>query len=268
MKLRKGSLETRLSRFLFKYRITPHTVTGVAPAEVMFGRRLRTHLDSLKPNLSKKVNHGKEHQKHWYSLRVNQREFRVGDLVYARNYATGPKWLPGRIVESSGNVLFTVVLMDGHQVRKHTDQLIRRYVDSTGQTDGEQLDYDDTSVSPTGDPTNTAPTVDIPPDTPEFPVDTNTAPTVDIPPDTPEFPVDTNTAPTVDIPPDTPELPVDTNTTSRPASRTPSRPITPDHASESSNQDEEQSRDSAPPVVSTRSSRTRNPPNRYGDFAY
>ena len=137
MKLRKGSLETPLSRFLFKYRITPHTVTGVAPAEVMFGRRLRTHLDSLKPNLSKKVNRGKENQKHWYSLCVNQREFRVGDLVYARNYATGPKWLPGRIGESSGNVLFTVVLMDGCQVRKHTDQLIRWYVDSTVQTDGE-----------------------------------------------------------------------------------------------------------------------------------
>ena len=66
--------------------------------------------------------------------------------------------------------------------------------------------------------------------------------------------VDTNTAPTVDIPPDTPELPVDTNTTSRPASRTPSRSITPDRASESPNQDEEQSRDSAPPVVGTRRS--------------
>ena len=200
--------------------------------------------------MSKKVNRGKEHQKHWYSLRVNQWEFRVGDLVYARNYATGPKWLPGRIGESSGNVLFTVVLMDGRQVCKHTEQLIRWYVDFTVQTDGEQLDYDDTSVSPNEDPTNTAPTVDIPPDTPELPVDTNTDPTVD-------------------IPPDTPELPVDTNTTSRSASHTPSRSITPDRASGSSNQDEEQSRDSAPHVVSTRRSyRTRNPPNRYDDFAY
>ena len=220
-----------MSRFLFKYRITPHTATGVAPAEVMFGRRLRTHLDSLKPNLSKKVSCGIEHQKHWYSLRVNQREFRVGDLVYARNYATGPKWLPGRIVESSGNVLFTVVLMDGRQVHKHTDQLIRRYVDSTVQTDEEQLDYDDTYVSSNKDPTNTAPTVDIPPDIPE--------------------------------------LPVDTNTTSHSASHTPSRLATPDRTSESPDQNEEQSRDSASPVVSTRrSSRTRNPPNRYGNYVY
>ena len=104
----------------------------------MFGHRLRTDLDSLKSNLSK-VSCGKEHQKHWYSLRVNQREFRVGDLVYAENYATGPRWLPSRIVESSGNVL-----MDGRQGHEHTDQLIRQYVDSTVETDEEQLDYDDT----------------------------------------------------------------------------------------------------------------------------
>ena len=29
----KESLETRVSRFLFKYRITPHSTTGIAPAE-------------------------------------------------------------------------------------------------------------------------------------------------------------------------------------------------------------------------------------------
>ncbi len=30
----EGSLETRVSRFLFKYRITPHSTTGVSPAEM------------------------------------------------------------------------------------------------------------------------------------------------------------------------------------------------------------------------------------------
>uniref|UniRef100_A0A1X7TCL9 Integrase catalytic domain-containing protein n=1 Tax=Amphimedon queenslandica TaxID=400682 RepID=A0A1X7TCL9_AMPQE len=159
-KLKKGSLETRLSRFLFKYRVTPHSVTGFAPADIMFGRRLRTHLDVLKPDLSRKVICNKEHQKNWYNIRVNQGNFKVGDLVYARNYATGPKWLPGKIVESSGNVLFTVALIDGRQVRKHTDQLIKRYADSNDQADEEQLDHDDIPVSSNNeDFTNTAPTV-------------------------------------------------------------------------------------------------------------
>ena len=41
-KLVSGSLETKLARFLFKYRLTPQTVTGVSPAELMFGRPLRS----------------------------------------------------------------------------------------------------------------------------------------------------------------------------------------------------------------------------------
>ena len=34
----KESLETRVSRFLFKYRITPHSTTGIAPAEMLMSR--------------------------------------------------------------------------------------------------------------------------------------------------------------------------------------------------------------------------------------
>ena len=37
-----GPLETRLSRFLFAYRTTPQTSTGMSPAFLMFGRTLRT----------------------------------------------------------------------------------------------------------------------------------------------------------------------------------------------------------------------------------
>ncbi len=37
-KLQEGSLETKISRFLFNYRLTPHSSTGVSPAELMFGR--------------------------------------------------------------------------------------------------------------------------------------------------------------------------------------------------------------------------------------
>ena len=43
------SLNTQLSRFLFKYRLTPHSSTGFSPAELMFGQKLRSTLDLLKP---------------------------------------------------------------------------------------------------------------------------------------------------------------------------------------------------------------------------
>ena len=37
-KRKEGSRRTKLSRFLLKYRITPHTTTGVSPAELLMGR--------------------------------------------------------------------------------------------------------------------------------------------------------------------------------------------------------------------------------------
>ena len=36
---------TSLVRFLFQYRITPHSTTGISPAELLLGRRPRSHLD-------------------------------------------------------------------------------------------------------------------------------------------------------------------------------------------------------------------------------
>ena len=45
-----GTMEVRLSQFLFKYRITPQTTTGVYPAQLLMARRLKTHLDLLHPD--------------------------------------------------------------------------------------------------------------------------------------------------------------------------------------------------------------------------
>ena len=44
-KLSSGCLETKLCRFLFQYRITPHTTTGQSPPQLLLGRQLRSHLD-------------------------------------------------------------------------------------------------------------------------------------------------------------------------------------------------------------------------------
>ena len=52
-RLRSGSVDTRLARFLLKYQVTPHSTTGVSPAELMMGRKLRTQLDLLHPNTSR-----------------------------------------------------------------------------------------------------------------------------------------------------------------------------------------------------------------------
>ena len=49
------SLETKLSRFLFWNRLTPHSTTGVPPAQLLLGRIPRSQLDLLKPELATKV---------------------------------------------------------------------------------------------------------------------------------------------------------------------------------------------------------------------
>ena len=51
----EGSMEERLTKFLFKYRVTPHTTTGLSPAELLMGRRLRTHLDLLHPDTASRM---------------------------------------------------------------------------------------------------------------------------------------------------------------------------------------------------------------------
>ena len=45
----------RISKFLIQYRVTPQTTTGVSPAELLMGRRLRMHLDLLHPDTASKV---------------------------------------------------------------------------------------------------------------------------------------------------------------------------------------------------------------------
>ena len=73
-----ASLQTRLSRFLFHYRLTPHSTTGIAPAELLLGRRPHSHLDLVKPDLSKTV----EDRQFNRSLRKKGKE----ELILVKEY--------------------------------------------------------------------------------------------------------------------------------------------------------------------------------------
>lgn len=126
--------------------MTPQSTTGVSPAELMFGRRLHTHLDNVRPDIERKTRQNQEGQKQGHDQRARIREFQVNDLVYAKNYGSGDAWLPGKITAIHGSMLFTVQLEDGRIVRKHTDQL-RNRVESSQETSmtttnsGDDLDF-------------------------------------------------------------------------------------------------------------------------------
>ena len=96
-KMKEGSIETKISRFLFQYRITPQTKTVVTPAELLMGRKLVSRLDLLTPDVGRRVERKQSEQKQRHDCHAKERLFNPGDLVYARNYARGEKWVPGRI---------------------------------------------------------------------------------------------------------------------------------------------------------------------------
>ena len=49
-KMSEGSVQDRISLFLFYYRITPQTITGTSPAELLMGRAFRYCLHLLTPS--------------------------------------------------------------------------------------------------------------------------------------------------------------------------------------------------------------------------
>lgn len=76
-----SSLQTQLSRFLFKYKITPHATTGIPPSELLMNRHLRSHLDLLHPNFPAQVQQKREKQKNYHDQHSQQRDFKEGERV-------------------------------------------------------------------------------------------------------------------------------------------------------------------------------------------
>jgi len=129
-KLSQGSLQDRVNSFLFKYRTTPQTTTGVTPAELLMGRKLRTHLDLLIPDVGERVRKRQSLQKHSHDLHAKNKQFQVNDPVLAKNFSTGSPWITGKILRQSGVATFLVELPDGRVIRRHPDQLKANVLDS------------------------------------------------------------------------------------------------------------------------------------------
>lgn len=62
-KLREGTLETKLLHFLFHYWLTPQTMMGQFPAELLLGRCIKSWLDLLQPMVKPKVTQSLVQQK-------------------------------------------------------------------------------------------------------------------------------------------------------------------------------------------------------------
>ena len=100
---------------LATYRSLPHpALEWKTPAEVLHGRQPRCLLSLINPfntrNYQTKSNNNTSSQ------------FAVNSLVYARNYSSGPKWVPGKIIRRVGNTIF-LVDTDRGIWKRHCNQL-------------------------------------------------------------------------------------------------------------------------------------------------
>ena len=121
--MKEGKVTDHIAMFLFSYRITPHTMTGVSPAELMFGRKCHSCLDLLLPDHTVMVEAQQQRQKEKHDLHAHSLGFSMGKQVYARNFRPGEAWLPGCIIKATGPVLFLVKRTDGQVIRRHLDHV-------------------------------------------------------------------------------------------------------------------------------------------------
>ena len=126
-KLSGGSVQDRVNRFLFRYRITPQSTTGHSPAELLFNRRIKCPLDLPRPDLKSKICEKQRAFKARHDEKAVSREFQEGEPVYYRNFSgRGNRNLPGVITENLGGKGY--VIRDANEnkvVRRHPDHIFR-----------------------------------------------------------------------------------------------------------------------------------------------
>ncbi len=113
-----NTLETKLHRALFNYRITPQSTIGLSPAELLLGRKLRCTLDKIHPDFTGKMETKQQNQKVYHDQHVKSRYFQIGDPVYTRNFGYGPNLVHGVIQDITGPVSYTVTLGNAQIVRR------------------------------------------------------------------------------------------------------------------------------------------------------
>ena len=141
------SLETRVARFLFHYRITPHSTTGIAPAEVLMGRKLRSPLSILTPNPVTRIKFKQQLQKEHYDKTAKERELTIETSVLVRNFPNDDYWLRGILKDKSGPLSFNIELEDGRIIRRHMDHIRYYKVPDLGGRESNETFSDSVEVS-------------------------------------------------------------------------------------------------------------------------
>ena len=88
--------------------------------ELMFNRELRSPFHLLQPG-----NQGNQVSS-IQNPRQNTRSFEVGAHVWARNFGSGDKWIPGVVKKKLGNVTYEIDFKDKEASNRHINHLKER----------------------------------------------------------------------------------------------------------------------------------------------
>nr|CAX83705.1 Gag-Pol polyprotein [Schistosoma japonicum] len=108
----EGKIKEILDDFLLIYRTTPNpsAPNHLSPAEIMFGRKVKTTLDAIKP---KQIDKGRRNRKMETQFNrhhgTRRRVFQINQKVYVRDFRySPPQWTSGRILKRRGSVMYVV----------------------------------------------------------------------------------------------------------------------------------------------------------------
>lgn len=146
----KCTIRKKISEFLFKYRNTPCTVTGLTPAEIMLKKIPRTRLSSLNPIPieERKMIHHHKPAKEENQKPPDRKQFIDGESIWIRARISD-KWTPAVVCKRlfGINSRIYLVLNNKNEVKKvHIDQMRKRFT--------EHRHSDDMDFYPTFNQTN------------------------------------------------------------------------------------------------------------------
>jgi len=129
-KVVQGDWVARLASFLLQQHTTPHSSTGVSPAELVMNRRIKTHLDCFRPTY---VGRCKVDQDVTLSSREEGgralRTIALGDSVWASTFCNKPKWFLAVVTSVVGPRSFMVKsCATGKLYKRHLDHLVHSSV--------------------------------------------------------------------------------------------------------------------------------------------
>lgn len=134
----KTLLQEQISKFLFDYRNSKNSTTQLSPAEIVFGRPLRSRLDLLKPSppssTTTDLTHTVQHNQCLQAIQYKGRErieLKVNDRVWViKNYCNKKiEWIEAVVKKRLGKVLYTVFIPSLHlEVTRHINQIRPRAV--------------------------------------------------------------------------------------------------------------------------------------------